>query len=135
MSTYSEIQNLLNTQLQEYSGAPTIVWENTKYIPAEDEIYFDVRLNPGEPEIRALGPKAPLYYSGTFLVNVCGIKGAGYGDIASHVDDVLDNFFTGLILIGETFNVKVVKSWPVAGFNSDTGRYVVPIKIRYYCYV
>lgn len=134
MAAYSDIRSLLDAHLNSYSAAPPIAWENLKYTPAEDELYFQVFLNPQEKELRCLGANGPEYNHGVFHVNVCGVRGDGWGQVAEYVDDVLDLFSTGTVLENLNLKVRIEKSWPSSGYYSDSGRFVVPINIRYFSY-
>lgn len=134
MGVYTDIQSLLNDQLNAVSNLPTVVWENTEETPDEDELYFEVFLFPSESQNRAVGSNAPTFESGIFHINICGERGAGWGTVYSWVDTIVNQFVKGTVLSNSATDIslKITKSYPKSPFYNDSGRYVVPVDIRYW---
>lgn len=135
-SVYLDIQMLLNEQLHTISDLPDIAYENVEFVPKEDEIYLEVHLASNESENPSIGINAPTYESGIFLINVVGIRGAGYGNIYTYVDKICNNFSRSTVLTDSSMDiiVRIRKSSAKPGFYNSEGRYVVPIAINYFTY-
>lgn len=135
-AVYSDIQSLLNDQLNSIPNLPAVVWENTLYTPDSDELYLEVFLFPSESQNRTIGTNAPTYESGIFQINVVGVRGHGWGTVYSWVDSLVNNFARGDVLTSSatTIKLRINKAYPNPGFLNSEGRYVVPVDVRYFGY-
>lgn len=137
MSSYTEIYGLLNERLAALDNLPKWSRENMYVEPADDELYLESFITPAESENPFLGSDVPTYESGTFIVNVCLVRGKSWGYGYEWVDKIVEQFKRGTILTNSaaSITVKTKKAYPVAGFYGEGGRYVIPIHIEYYSYV
>lgn len=135
-AVYSDIQSLLNDQLNSVANLPAVVWENTLYTPDSDELYLEVFLIPSESQNRTIGINAPTYESGIFQINVVGVRGQGWGQAYYWVDTLVNNFARNTVLTNSSVNInlKITKSYPNPGFWNSEGRYVVPVDVKYFGY-
>ena len=137
MASYQDIMTLLTEQLYGLSNLPPVVWPNTEYTSEEDVLYLEVYLQPAESENHFLGDYAPTYEPGNFQINVVEDRGVGFGTAYEWVDKIVGHFKRGTTLTnsGVDINVRIQKAFPRPEFYNPDGRYVVPIDIRYICFM
>jgi len=137
VANYTELNGLLNERLAELSNLPTWSRENQYIEPESDDLYFDTRLVPAEAQNPFLGADVPTYESGTFVVNVCLVRGRSWGYAYEWVDTIVEQFKRGTTLTNssEDITVRIRKAYPAPGFYGDNGRYIIPIHIEYFSYV
>lgn len=138
MASFEDLALLLDDHLYAIRDElPRIVWENTQYTAEEDEPYVEAFLQPAESENRFLGEIAPTYEHGNYQVNVVGIRFQGRDEVYAWVDKIVKQFSKGSVLTnsGVDINVRIRKAFPRPAFYNSNGRFVVPVDMRYLCYM
>ena len=138
MANFSDLSLLLDEHLYSIADQlPTIVWENTSHTSEEDEPYIEPFVQPAESQNVFLGSYTPTYEHGNYQVNVVGVRYQGRDEVYAWVDKIVSHFPKGTVLTnsGVDINVRIRKAFPRPAFYNSNGRFVVPVDIRYLCYM
>ena len=138
MSNFGDLFLLLDKHLYSIEDQlPVIAWENTSYIAEEDEPYIKPFVQPAESQNVFLGSYVPTYEHGNYQVNVIGVRYRGRDDVYVWVDKIVSHFSKGTVLTNSDVDifVRVRKAFPRPALYNSNGRFVVPVDIRYLCYM
>lgn len=90
MSTFNDIQNALNTQLNSLSGLPSIYWPNTQIEPVEGSNFVRPTLIPATSELYTLNEGD--YHRGIYQVDVFVKLKQGTSEALLLADIIRDGF-------------------------------------------
>jgi len=140
MRYFTVIQQILNSRLATLSGLPAWERENKDFEAVEKNIYIKTQLIPAQTRYPNVGLNGFEVEAGTFAIYVKAVRQTGWGQYSNLVDDILEHFARNLTLTsdydsGETpVNLRILKSYALAGVFDANGRYTIPIHIRYETY-
>lgn len=138
MANFSDLALLLDERLYAIAGQlPPIVWENTSYTSEEDQPYIETFFQPAESQNVCLGSEAPTYEHGNYQINVVGVRDQGRDEVYAWADKIVAQFPKGTVLTnsGVDINVRIRKAFPRPALYDGNGRFVVPIDVRFLCYM
>ena len=133
MSIYDDIRAVLEVNLSNISGLPSVAWENVSFNPQTQSPYIRPRLVPTirKPAVRGLTPQ--MYYQGYFLVECYTPENQG----PSAADDLADLIMTNLEATTDISHNGLTLCLRYAERDLGTqegAHYMVPVRIGWYLY-
>ena len=134
MSSYDEIESVLDSELHGVANLPAIFPSNS--IPGEPDPHLShiwTQFIPTGRQPSARGPNPLMRYDGLYIINVCTPRFIGTQKSRELVELVLTKF-GGPFPIGEGgFRVTIPEADREPGFDRDP-HYCVPVVVSWYCY-
>lgn len=132
--SYASIQQAIEKQLITIPGLPAVNYENTDYSPVIDTPWLRVTHFPSENRPSGIGISAPNLYRGLTLVNVFYPARAGAKDAKAMVDLICSYFQKGTQLLEDGLQIWISYS-EASGSSQEPNWFMIPVTIRWYCYV
>jgi len=131
VSSFAEVQQLLEQKLATLVTAAEVHWENAPFTPPTDgSPWYRVTFMPGTPFRGTLGENGFSELRGIFQVSVFYPAGGGSGTARAKADAIVSLFKSGTSLVGSSLSLLVEMSWREAALN-EPDWYHVPVRVRW----
>lgn len=116
------------------SLAPEIdtAWQNVPYTPVTGRPYQAAYLLPAEPDNHSLGDGS-RQERGIFQVSLMYPPGQGTSAAGSRAEMIRELFRRGASFTKGDVTVQIERTPEIAGGREDGDRWMVPVKIRWFC--
>ena len=116
------------------SLAPAIdtAWQNVPYTPVTGRPYQAAYLLPAEPNNHSLGDGS-RQERGIFQVSLLYPPGQGTAAAGARAEMITELFRRGASFTKGDVTVQIERTPEIAGGREDGDRWMVPVKIRWFC--
>ena len=116
------------------SLAPVIdtAWQNVPYTPVTGRPYQAAYLLPAEPNNHSMGDGL-RQESGIFQVSLMYPPGQGTASAGARAEMIRELFRRGASFTKGDVTVQIERTPEIAGGREDGDRWMVPVKIRWFC--
>lgn len=127
-----KIRAALETALASLSPPISTAYQNFTFTPVTGQPYQDVYLLPAEPNNWAMGDGS-LQERGIFQINLQYPTGEGPAPAGARAQLIRALFHRGASFAKDGITVQVERTPEIGEGRPDNGRWMVPIRIRYFC--
>lgn len=107
-------------------------WQNVPYTPVTGRPYQAAYLLPAEPENYSMGDGS-RQERGIFQVSLMYPTGQGTAAAAARAEMIAALFRRGASFTKDGITVQIERTPEIADGRADDDRWMVPVKIRYFC--
>jgi hypothetical protein len=133
MTTFSDIETALDSNLNDMVLLPDVAWPNAVYTPTIGTMYLRPTFLPGDTDPAAIGSTAQDVTSGLYQIDIYAESGRGQIEILEMADRIADQFKRGSVLTYNGVNVRVVRT-SRGGATVRDGWFVLPVTITFNTY-
>ena len=128
----STIRAALELALASLAPAIDTAWQNVPYTPVTGRPYQAAYLLPAEPNNHSMGDGS-RQESGIFQVSLMYQPGQGTSAAGARAEMIRDLFHRGAGFTKGDLTVQIERTPEIADGRADDDRWMVPVKIRYFC--
>lgn len=126
------IRAALEAALASLAPAIDTAWQNVPYTPVTGRPYQEAYLLPAEPDNRSMGDGS-RQERGVFQVSLMYPPGQGTATAGARAEMIKALFHRGASFTKDGITVQVERTPEIADGRADDDRWMVPVKIRYFC--
>lgn len=126
------IRAVLESALASIKPAIDTAWQNMPYKPVVDRPYQAAYLLPAEPNNYSMGDGS-RQERGIFQVSLLYPSGQGTTAVGARAEMIAALFRRGASLTKDGITVQIERTPEIADGRVDDDRWMVPVKIRYFC--
>ena len=128
----STIRAALELALASLAPAIDTAWQNVPYTPVTGRPYQAAYLLPAEPNNHSMGDGS-RQESGIFQVSLMYPPGQGTSAAGARAEMIRDLFHRGAGFTKGDLTVQIERTPEIADGREDDDRWMVPVKIRWFC--
>ena len=128
----STIRAALELALASLAPAIDTAWQNVPYTPVTGRPYQAAYLLPAEPNNHSMGDGS-RQESGIFQVNLMYPPGQGTSVAGARAEMIRELFHRGAGFTKGDLTVQIERTPEIADGREDDDRWMVPVKIRWFC--
>ena len=126
------IRAALESALASLAPAIDTAWQNVSYTPVTGRPYQAAYLLPAEPDNRSLGDGS-RQERGIFQVSLMYPPGQGTAAAGARAEMIKALFRRGASFTKGDVTVQIERTPEIADGREDGDRWIVPVKIRWFC--
>lgn len=126
------IRAVLESALASIKPAIDTAWQNVPYTPVTGRPYQAAYLLPVAPENYSMGNDS-RQERGIFQVSLFYPPGLGTAAAGARAEAIAALFHRGASFIKDGITVQIERTPEIADGRADDDRWMVPVKIRYFC--
>lgn len=128
----STIRAALEAALASLTPAIDTAWQNVSYTPVTGRPYQAAYLLPAEPANHSMGDGS-RQERGIFQVSLMYPPGQGTAAVGARADMIAALFKRGASFAKGDLTVQIERTPEIADGREDGDRWMVPVKIRWFC--
>ncbi|WP_219135375.1 DUF4128 domain-containing protein [Janthinobacterium sp. UMAB-60] len=128
----STIRAALEVALASLAPAIDIAWQNVPYTPVTGRPYQAAYLLPADPDNHSMGDGS-RQERGIFQVSLLYPPGQGTAAAGARAEMIRELFRRGASFTKGDVTVQIERTPEIANGREDGDRWMVPVKIRYFC--
>lgn len=128
-----EVRTALETALSAITPTFSTAWENVDFTPVAGTPYQKAHLLLADPDNKAFG--ASYQEQGIFQVNLFYPLGTGSAVIETRAKLIRSTFYRGMSFTSGGVTVRISKTPSIGAGSRDGDRWMVPVKIIFFCNV
>lgn len=128
----TKIRAALETALASIVPPISTAYQNFTFTPVTGQPYQDVYLLPAEPNNWAMG-NASRQERGIFQINLKYPTGGGPAAAGVRAELIQSLFERGASFTRDGITVQVERTPDIGDGRSDDGRWMVPVRVRWFC--
>lgn len=126
------IRAVLESALASLAPAIDTAWQNVPYTPVTGRPYQAAFLLPATPENYSMGDSS-RQERGIFQVSLKYPPGQGTAVAGVRAEMIKELFHRGASFVKDGITVQIERTPEIADGRADDDRWMVPVKIRYFC--
>lgn len=126
------IRSALEAALASLAPAIDTAWQNVPYTPVTGRPYQAAYLLPAEPSNHSMGDGS-RQERGIFQINLMYPPGQGSAAAGARAEMIAALFRRGASFTKAGITVQIERTPEIADGRADDDRWMVPVKIRYFC--
>jgi hypothetical protein len=126
------IRAALESALASLAPAVDIAWQNVPYAPVTGRPYQAAYLLPAEPTNHSMGDGS-RQERGVFQVSLMYPPGQGTAAAGARAEMIAALFKRGASFMKGDMTVQIERTPEIADGREDGDRWMIPVKIRYFC--
>lgn len=130
MAAFTNIQTALDTRLNSLSGAPTIIWHNTKAQPVNGSAWMQPHLMPATTALDTLA--GLQLHKGIYQIDIFVPLQTGLATLLAYMDSLLSHFKGQSLTSGS--DVIHIQAVGVGATERQEAWYRGYVEIYYICY-
>lgn len=123
---------VLESALASIAPAIETAWQNVPYTPVNGRPYQAAYLLPAEPDNHSMGDGS-RQERGIFQVSLLYPSGQGTAAAGARAEMIAALFRRGASFTKDGITVQIERTPEIADGRADDDRWMVPVKIRYFC--
>lgn len=126
------IRTVLESALASIKPDIDTAWQNVPYTPVTGRAYQAAYLLPAAPENYSMGDNS-RQERGIFQVSLMYPSGQGTAAAGARAEMIAALFHRGASFTKDGITVQIERTPEIADGRADDDRWMVPVKIRYFC--